>query len=60
MDKILEENTDLTPEKVIAMEFQVLLYLAAFLDNELSFDYQLDNFYNLIKQNRHGTNQIYL
>jgi hypothetical protein len=60
MDKVLEENTDLTPKKVIEMEFQVLLYLAAFLDNELSFDYQLDNFYNLIKQNRHGTNQIYL
>lgn len=60
MEKVLEENTDVTPEKVIEMEFQVLLYLAAFLDNELSFDYQLDNFFNLIKQNRHGTNQIYL
>ena len=60
MENILEENTDFTPEKVIEMEFHVLLYLAAFLDNELSFDYQLDNFYNLIKQNRHGTNQIYL
>ncbi|MHA1110571.1 MAG: hypothetical protein ACTSRE_05680 [Promethearchaeota archaeon] len=60
MEKVFEENTDLTPEKVIEMEFQILLYLATFLDNELSFDYQLDNFYNLIKQNRHGTNQIYL
>ncbi len=60
MEKIFAENTDLTPEKVIEMEFQILQYLAAFLDNELSFDYQLDNFYNLIKQNRHGTNQIYL
>ncbi len=60
LKKIFEENADLTPEKVIEMEFQILHYLAAFLDNELSFDYQLDNFYNLIKQNRHGTNQIYL
>ncbi len=56
----LSDSNDLTPEKVIEMEFQILMYLSAFLDGELSFDYQLDNFYNLIKQNRDGTNQIYL
>ncbi len=60
VQKDFHDSIDLTPNKVIEMEFQILQYLAAFLDNELSFDYQLDNFYNLIKQNRHGTNQIYL
>jgi len=59
-DNDLSADSDLTPERVIEMEFQILFYLAAFLDNELSFDYQLDNFYNVIIQNRHGTNQIYL
>ncbi|MBN2157405.1 MAG: hypothetical protein JW776_15270 [Candidatus Lokiarchaeota archaeon] len=56
----LQEDIKLTPKRVIEMEFQILLYLATYLDSELSFDYQLDSFYNLIRQSRNGTDQIYL